>query len=235
MAKYFVSDKNETVRLFQNDFLESLSRVHFTTPLFIYIPVILYLLYLSFFERHYTIAEGILILLAGLIVWTFVEYVMHRFIFHYHAKTKIGKKIMFLIHGVHHDYPSDLKRLVLPPCISIPLATGFYFLFGYTLGGQYLPLFFSAFLTGYLFYDIGHYAIHHFNLKSNYWKTVKTNHMRHHFMTPDKGFGVSTVIWDFVFFSLAHNKKQVISQEENQSEFDSELKHNYSSKRITAE
>jgi 4-hydroxysphinganine ceramide fatty acyl 2-hydroxylase len=43
--------------------------------------------------------------------------------------SKLGEKIHFIFHGVHHDYPSDSRRLVMPPSVSIPLAILFYFLF----------------------------------------------------------------------------------------------------------
>jgi len=38
----------------------------------------------------------------------------------------------------------------------------------------------SGFLTGYLLYDMLHYAMHHFNIKSGYVHKVRRNHMRHH-------------------------------------------------------
>jgi hypothetical protein len=49
MPKNFVSNKDETVRMFKSDFMESLSRVHPAVPLILYIPVVLYMLYLSIF------------------------------------------------------------------------------------------------------------------------------------------------------------------------------------------
>ena len=45
MPKNFVSNKDETVRMFDNNFLEACSKVHFTVPLFVYIPVIIAFLY----------------------------------------------------------------------------------------------------------------------------------------------------------------------------------------------
>ena len=48
MAKTFISNKDETVRMFRNNFLESLSHIHYTVPLFIFVPVIIYCLYRSF-------------------------------------------------------------------------------------------------------------------------------------------------------------------------------------------
>ena len=47
---------------------------------------------------------------------------------------RIGKMLHFIMHGVHHDYPNDATRLVMPPIISVPLAIVFYLVFILTLG-----------------------------------------------------------------------------------------------------
>jgi len=196
MAKNFVSNKDETVRMFENDFLESLSKVHFTVPLFIYIPVIVYFLYKAIAEYVLGADTIFSLIFVGLFVWTITEYTLHRFIFHFHAKSKFGKKIHFIFHGVHHDYPSDSKRLVMPPSVSIPLALLFYFLFESIFGNIIVAPFFVGFIAGYLVYDMSHYAVHHFNMHSKFWLAIKRHHIRHHFENPEKGYGVSSPLWD---------------------------------------
>jgi sterol desaturase/sphingolipid hydroxylase (fatty acid hydroxylase superfamily) len=201
MAKNFISNSEETVRMFKSDLLEALSKVHYLVPVFIFVPVILVSTYLALFVKNIGIVTYFEFFFIGLFVWTFVEYIMHRFIFHYVPKNKIGLRLHFIFHGVHHDYPSDAKRLVLPPSVSIPLATGFYFLFNAILPANYVFGFFPGFILGYLFYDISHYAIHHFNFKGSIWKKIKQHHMLHHYQNPDKGYGVSSPLWDKVFRS----------------------------------
>ena len=100
------------------------------------------------------------------------------------------------MHGVHHDYPNDSKRLVLPPSVSIPLAVLFYFLFNALLGPALAAPFYAGFVTGYLVYDMIHYAVHHADIKSKWFIELKTHHLKHHFKDPDKGYGVSSKIWD---------------------------------------
>ena len=201
MAKNFISNSEESVRMFKSDLLEALSKVHYLVPVFIFVPVILVSTYLALFVKNIGIVTYFEFFIIGLFVWTFVEYIMHRFIFHYVPKNKIGLRLHFIFHGVHHDYPSDAKRLVLPPSVSIPLATGFYFLFDAILPANYVFGFFPGFILGYLFYDISHYAIHHFNFKGSIWKKIKQHHMLHHYQNPDKGYGVSSPLWDKVFRS----------------------------------
>ena len=198
MSKLYVSNKDETARMFKSDFLEAFSRVHWSVPLFIYIPVIGYLFYLSIVDYKIAVLDIIGLIVAGLFIWTITEYLLHRFVFHFHTTSDFGKRITFMFHGVHHAYPNDTKRLVMPPSVSIPLAIGFFFLFKAILGGISVAPFYIGFIAGYLFYDISHYAIHHFNMHSKFWLAIKNHHMRHHYQNPELGFGVSTPLWDVI-------------------------------------
>ncbi len=200
MKKNYVSNSEESIRMFRAGWMEALSKVHFTVPLFIYIPVIFYVSYLSFAGGS-SLADFALYFLFGFGVWTITEYVLHRFIFHYHPDSSWGQRLHFIFHGVHHDYPRDKKRLVMPPSASIPLAALFYFLFSLALNTTHLHAFFPGFLLGYLIYDMLHYAMHHYNFKSGIMKRIKQHHMLHHYQDPDKGYGVSSSLWDIVFGS----------------------------------
>jgi sterol desaturase/sphingolipid hydroxylase (fatty acid hydroxylase superfamily) len=212
MAKNFVSNKDETVRMFKNDFLEALSKVHFTVPLYIYLPVVGYFLYISIFEFQISFKTIITLVFVGILVWTFAEYTLHRFIFHFPAKSKFGKKIHFIFHGVHHDYPSDSKRLVMPPSVSIPLAVLFYYLFYLLFGNVLVAPFFVGFIVGYLFYDMTHYAVHHFNIHNKFWLALKKHHIRHHYENPALGFGVSSPLWDEIIGTNFPPKKEELEE-----------------------
>ena len=200
MAKNFVSNSQESVRMFKNSFLESLSKVHYFVPIIIFLPVILVCCYFAY-DRQIGVLNFIGLFIAGLFIWTLTEYIMHRFVFHFVPKQPWALRLHFIFHGVHHDYPSDAKRLVMPPSASIPLATAFYFLFNALLPANYIFGFFPGFIFGYLIYDISHYAIHHFNFKGSFWKRIKQHHMLHHYQDPTKGYGVSSPLWDKVFNS----------------------------------
>ncbi|MFA3781686.1 sterol desaturase family protein [Melioribacteraceae bacterium 4301-Me] len=215
MPKNYVSNKDETIRLFKNDFLEALSRVHWTVPLILYTPITLIFLYRGFFLFNLSVGVSVFWFVIGIVVWTFTEYTLHRFVFHYEPNNEIGKKIHFIIHGVHHDYPKDSKRLVMPPSVSIPLAVIFYLLFLWLLGVQNVNPFFAGFLVGYMFYDTTHYAVHHFNMKSKFWLAIKNHHMKHHYQTAKKGFGVSQPTWDYVFKTNFEKIKEKVAEENN--------------------
>jgi 4-hydroxysphinganine ceramide fatty acyl 2-hydroxylase len=198
MARLFVSNKNESVRMFKSDFMEFFSHVHPATPLLLYIPVITYLVYSAFVDKKLTLLAVIGLFLIGILAWTLLEYIIHRYIFHYEPKTRLGKLLHFVVHGVHHDYPNDATRLVMPPVISIPLAIFFFSLFAFALG-RYAPAVSAGFGFGYVCYDSIHYATHHFAMKRGIWLRLKQYHLRHHYQDDQAGYGVSSPLWDYVF------------------------------------
>jgi sterol desaturase/sphingolipid hydroxylase (fatty acid hydroxylase superfamily) len=202
MKKNFVSNKDESVRMFRSDLLESLSKIHFSVPLIIYLPVVFYFIFRSYVVFDLSVLKISILLTGGIFSWTITEYLLHRFVFHYYPDSEIGKRIHFIFHGVHHDYPNDSKRLVMVPGASIPLAFFFYFCFYFSLGPVNTSPFFAGFVMGYLFYDITHYALHHWNFKSKFWQTLKNHHMIHHYKDSENGFGVSSPIWDYLFFTM---------------------------------
>ena len=96
----------------------------------------------------------------------------------------------------------------MPPSVSIPLATVFFILFKILIGRVLVLPFFAGFLSGYLFYDMTHYAVHHFNIHNKIWLALKHHHIKHHFKTPDKGFGVSSPLWDIIFGTNYSGKEE---------------------------
>ncbi|GAB3902260.1 sterol desaturase family protein [Larkinella knui] len=207
MAKNYVSNSQESTRMFKSDLLESLSKVAYWVPLVIYVPVIVFFSYYAIGVSKLPIWVFSVLVIAGLIVWTLTEYVLHRFVFHFEPRGSIGRKIHFIFHGVHHDFPNDAKRLVMPPSVSIPLATGFYFLFYSFLPATYNYAFFVGFIAGYLVYDMMHYALHHHTFKSEFMKRIKKHHMQHHYADPTHGYGVSSDFWDRIFRSGFEKQK----------------------------
>lgn len=196
--KNYISNNQETPRMFKNEILEKLSHVHPSIPIILYTPVVGYFIYYSIFVAGVNWLQTVLILVCGVFLWSLFEYLNHRFIFHYEPKSDWGKRLHFIIHGVHHDYPNDAKRLVMPPSISIPVAFVTYFSFNF-LVGKFANSLFAGFVLGYIYYDTLHFAIHHFPMKRSIWKWLKHYHLRHHYDDKHIGYGISTPIWDYVF------------------------------------
>ncbi len=203
MSKFYVSNSKESIRLFKNPVLDALSYVHWSYPLIFWVPIVGYCLYMAVKLAGGHPLKLLLAFSGGLFFWTLSEYLLHRFVFHYKPSSDLGKRLHFLLHGIHHDYPNDQKRLVMPPILAAILVIPFYLVFRWILGTG--STFFAAsagFLVGYLAYDMIHYAVHHAPLRHPIWKRLQKHHMVHHYHDPDHGFGVSSIIWDKAFGTL---------------------------------
>jgi len=196
MPANFVSNKDETIPLFKNPFLEYFSHIHPATPIVVYTPVIVWMSYLSLTSVSWPYYLGVFV--GGILMWTLTEYTIHRWAFHVEPKTETGKKVHFLVHGIHHDYPRDSTRLVMPLLVSVPLAIAFYFAFRLIFGVHHSAMF-GGFLFGYVAYDSIHYATHHFMMRNRFARFIKEYHMKHHFVDDHTAYGVSIPLWDYVF------------------------------------
>jgi sterol desaturase/sphingolipid hydroxylase (fatty acid hydroxylase superfamily) len=194
--------RGETCRMFESDFLERFSRIHPATPFVAWIPVAGLFVVRSALRHDLAPLAIASTFLSGMLAWTLAEYVLHRYVFHWTNETAWGKRIHFLLHGVHHDYPSDKDRLVMPLLTSVPLAVIFYTLFTVALGRTIGEPAFAGFVVGYLFYDGTHYYVHHFVPVWRWGKLLRRHHLTHHHADHDGGFGVSTPLWDLVFRSM---------------------------------
>lgn len=203
--KLFVTNKNKSVRLFKNPILEYFSHIHPAIPGIVYLPVIAYFAYLGL--KTGPLYLEISLWFVGVLFWTLLEYTMHRFAFHYKPKTEMGERIIFLVHGIHHDYPRDKTRLVMPLLVSLPLAFFFYYLFTFLFAPYHYGLY-SGLVTGYLAYDWLHFAFHHFTMNGKVSSFLKTYHLKHHYNDPDSGYGVSNPLWDYVFRTIPKEVSQ---------------------------
>ena len=223
MGEYFVSNRDESVRMFKSDLLERTTYVRPWVPHLIYVPVVIALLWLS----PTGLGAGALYFAIGLLIWTFIEYLLHRYAFH--APDEVMKEtheisasleldqpvipalptlrhvIYFIFHGVHHEYPGDSRRLVMPPVASLPMGLVAWLIFSAIFGGNAIPAF-AGLLVGYLMYDTTHFVVHHRSPPTALGKMLKKAHMRHHFLDPDEDYGVSSPLWDIVFRTYGGKK-----------------------------
>jgi sterol desaturase/sphingolipid hydroxylase (fatty acid hydroxylase superfamily) len=185
--------------MFENPVLELLSRVHPIVPPLIYLPVMTFALVRAIGHEGLGVVPVAGVFLAGLVTWSLAEYLLHRFIFHLEPDSPWGRRLHFIIHGVHHDYPHDPMRLVMPPSVSVPLAILTYLLIRLLLGPAWSLPAFAGFLLGYLIYDMTHFHIHHHRSDNRLSLALRRYHYRHHFQQSDRGFGVTSPLWDKVF------------------------------------
>ena len=191
-----------TKALFQNPILEKLSRTHISVPLIIFFIYSSVLMYWSVTHTSISIATTVLIFFLGVIFFTWVEYNVHRYVFHMTAETESRAKAQYTMHGVHHEFPKDKTRLAMPPLLSITLATTLFFLFRLILG-DFAYSFLPGMLVGYSAYLSVHYMVHAFQPPRNFFKILWVNHGVHHYKNGDGVYGVSSPLWDYIYGTMS--------------------------------
>jgi len=190
-----------TKQLFKNPILEKLSRTHISVPLVIFFSYATALLYWSITHTSLSAPATIGMFFIGLIAFTWVEYMVHRYLFHMRAHTEQRAKLQYTLHGVHHEFPKDKERLAMPPIVSISLATALLFLFRLILGDLVFS-FLPGFLVGYAAYLSIHYLVHAFQPPNNFLKILWINHSIHHYKDGEEVFGVSSPLWDYIYGTM---------------------------------
>ena len=187
-----------TQKLFSSPILEKLSRTHIAVPITLFL---LYAIVLGVWNvQHTNLAVGTTVILffAGWLTFTWVEYLVHRHVFHLETYNQWRTNFQYMVHGVHHEYPKDKDRLAMPPLLSITIATILLVLLKLVLG-DYVFAFLPGFLVGYAGYLLVHYMVHVYAPPKNIFKALWRNHSIHHYKEGDILFGVSSPLWDYVY------------------------------------
>ncbi|XP_076672211.1 fatty acid 2-hydroxylase [Andrena cerasifolii] len=198
---------NRQIRLFQSNFLETLSITPWYFVLIVWVPVLVYFLYSAYRSvasncTGNTLLEALVSYIFGILVWSILEYTLHRKLFHFKppATSKILISLHFVLHGVHHKAPLDNRRLVFPPVIGLLVAKLLWCIYGEFFSETSVYFIAAGTTTGYVCYDLMHYYLHHGAPKAGtYLYTMKRNHNYHHFLHHDLGFGISSKLWDQAF------------------------------------
>jgi sterol desaturase/sphingolipid hydroxylase (fatty acid hydroxylase superfamily) len=195
----------ETCQMFETPLIERFSRIHPAAPFVFWLPVVGFAVYRF---RGVGVVPFAALLLVGALAWTFAEYTLHRWVFHYVGPRPWQRRMHFVLHGVHHDFPQDAGRLVMPLGVSIPLGVVFYFLFRLVVGPSLVGPLWVGFALGYLAYDGTHFAVHHFRMASRWGRWMKRYHMIHHHTGLDARYGVSSPLWDWVFGTMGEEPRR---------------------------
>jgi dihydroceramide fatty acyl 2-hydroxylase len=188
--------------MFESDFLDFFSRTHPIVVAIVFLPTATALFLHSVFRVGVGFLPSLGLAFSGFVSWTLIEYWLHRTFFHWIPKGAWGDRMHFLVHGVHHTWPRDKYRLVMPPAVSVSMFFIFFGLFRLIVGNVDVWAFHAGFTVGYATYDLTHYYIHHYNPRSKYGLNLKKHHMLHHFKDHDSRFGVSSRFWDRIFGTI---------------------------------
>lgn len=202
-------------RIFENPVLEYFSRNHWYVIPIVWGPISIWMFLLSVSAHGFTYALWVYV--AGILSWTILEYVLHRWLFHIDV-VKIARipvvapwkrwlfACHFILHGVHHRFPSDPERLVFPPFL-----TAVFVVIIHLIARMIVPVslqwaikpWMAGALAGYISYDVCHYTLHH--TRKHTWgllHSMRKHHMYHHFHDSTKNFGITSAVWDKLLFTL---------------------------------
>jgi sterol desaturase/sphingolipid hydroxylase (fatty acid hydroxylase superfamily) len=191
--------KRDGIRVFKSGFIETVfSKAHPISPILWTGPFIAWGLWRGFGEGAASPLGTVGLFLLGVFLWTFLEYMLHRYVFHWQPEGPNGKVWSFMVHGYHHEFPNDRMRLVAPP-----LMLGFFGILAgllySVLFGRLWPIVFGGTCLGYVGYDWIHYYTHHFSPKRGPGAWLRRYHLKHHFQDGKMRYGISSPLWDLVF------------------------------------
>ncbi|MCH9632142.1 MAG: hypothetical protein S4CHLAM6_04710 [Chlamydiae bacterium] len=204
--------------MFKSNALESLTRVHPTVAILYNLTCSSSLLYINY---HFGFVAGIGKILGiffiGYVSWTVAEYLLHRFFFHITTdKHPFLGKISHTVHGVHHEQPSDFKRMFMPPVPATIFMAVFFGVF-YLLLNTKVFVFLPGFLFGYLSYAYTHFKVHQSKAPKKL-KWLWIHHLKHHYQDETKAYGVSSPFWDLIFRTMPSKVAVKVSKEVQQKE-----------------
>ncbi len=193
-------------QIFQNPVLERLTRTHIALPISIFILFSIGLIYYGITHSFINVLEAIGFFLLGWFIFSLLEYLAHRFVFHMDTDTPAKARIQYTFHGNHHEYPKDKERLAMPPVVSVLIASFLFFVFK-LIFGQFVFGVVAGLLFGYALYLFVHYAVHAYPPPKNFLKQLWIHHSIHHYKDPNAAYGVSSPLWDYLLGTMPKRSK----------------------------
>ena len=127
---------------------------------------------------------------AGWLFWSFLEYVLHRYILH--GPTTLAQEG----HAEHHR---DERALLASPMFVIPMVQVLLvFLLAQVVGWVIAACFVGGAATGYASFSWLHHAFHHLEPERGLLGHLRDRHEVHHRMAR-WNYGTTTSLWDRIF------------------------------------
>ena len=139
---------------------------------------------------HGTWVTAEAILFVGLGLYGFLEYVIHRWAYHDQWSPAAAG------HQLHHADPDAL--IALPFFVPATIVVALWGLLRPLLGDGPTSILIVAIVISFLHYEFVHHALHHWRWTTGYLRRLRSHHRIHHEF-PDRNFGVTMTVWDWVF------------------------------------
>ncbi|MGA7983903.1 MAG: sterol desaturase family protein [Burkholderiales bacterium] len=138
-------------------------------------------------RHHVPLAGAVALILLGLLLFSFMEYVFHRWVFHGPLRP------MARGHASHHADPRGYDSLpfFLPALVLFSVVA----LCALLAPTPDVWLLASGIAFGYVAYGVAHFMIHHRRFRVAWLRRWAARHHIHHHH-PERNFGVTTPLWD---------------------------------------
>lgn len=153
----------------------------------------------SLVRAHSPVAYHALLFLTGWFIWTFVEYILHRFYMH----DRNSHSALMKTHQHHHNHPTELlvtavHRMAMLPILGVLISIAIFL-------NNYFTL-----IVGFCFGIEGYFLIHrilHLKQSEKLFRKLVRYHIYHHCKYPNTCFGISVTWWDDIFNTVPQNPK----------------------------
>jgi len=193
--------KDNKKKVFDNKLIEALSRTPIWAPISLFFIIAAALLFWGITEAHLPVVQVVGLYVSGWLLFTLIEYMMHRFLFHMPITSKSREKIQYNFHGVHHEFPKDKSRLAMPIPVSMALCVTLFSLF-WLMMSESTYGFLPGVLSGYATYLFVHYIVHAYAPPTGFFNSLWVNHAIHHYKDDTVVYGVSSQLWDYIFGTM---------------------------------
>lgn len=168
-------------------------------PFFLYPPVGLGLLIGAGAHASMSSWMGGGLFLVGMASWTLLEYVIHRGLFHFPARSPRMRAFVYAAHWAHHENPTDIRHIFAGLSTSIPVSV-MWFLLLWALLRQWssAAIVLTGSWAGYICYEFIHYSIHFRTPRTRWMRYLKRYHLLHHYQDETTRFGVTTPLIDWL-------------------------------------
>ncbi|MFJ6799020.1 sterol desaturase family protein [Streptomyces sp. NPDC091268] len=183
-------------QVFGSPFMEWFTCTHWWAPALVLGPFALALGILGARAAGWAAAGWALV---GYVTWTLAEYWIHRLAYHGAALARLGGRMQWIMHGIHHDHPDDPRRPATPPLTMLP-ALGVVACMMWAVGGTGPGCSAAAaFVAGSMSQELLHHHLHRGRPTTRLGRALRRHHLLHHYRDEGTRFGVTCPYWDYVF------------------------------------
>lgn len=143
---------------------------------------------------------------AGFVIWTMLEYFVHRVLYHHVPFFKE-------LHDAHHQEPDGF--IGAPPVIGIALIFVITYLPLASISALAAHGMTIGMLIGYMGYMVLHHSAHHWKPRKGSWLwRARRHHALHHHLGVEGNYGIVTSFWDHMFGTSLQPRRQRSSSEQ---------------------